>query len=282
MLQRKFLVGSEWLYFKIYTGIKTSDLILQQSLFPLLNSLLSEKIIDSWFFIRYSDPNNHLRLRIHLIDVQEYNIVLDNMNQSLEVYLDSGEISNIVIDSYAREIERYGENTIEYVEKLFFKSSELICNFLQYNDEEKIIVSMFYVERLLCAVNLSDNEKLSWITTSDTDFKKEFSADKKLNSQLDKKYRSFKPKYIEFLNAEENKFERNLIESNISECSFYFGEIVHSSEYNLGKNFLNEFFQSVLHMHINRTFISEQRVFEMVIYDHLKRYYKVLSHLHYR
>lgn len=279
MLQRNFFLGTEWLYFKIYTGIKTSDLILQQSLIPLLKFLLEDKIIYNWFFIRYSDPENHLRLRILLSDEQNFTFVLNYVNQSLEVYLDSGEISNIVIDTYAREIERYGENTIEYVEKLFFKSSELICNFLQYNDEEKIIVSMFYVERLLCAVNLSDNEKLSWITTSDTDFKKEISADKKLNSQLDKKYRSFKPKYIEFMHSEEFIEIRSLIEVNISECSGYFGEIVHFRECILGRNFLIELFQSILHMHINRTFISEQRVFELVIYDFLKRYYKSLSYL---
>lgn len=279
MLQRNFFVGSECLYFKIYTGIKTSDLILQQSLIPLLNSFIKERKVDHWFFIRYSDPKCHLRLRILLIDVSKFKIIFDTINQSLEVWLDSGEISNILIDTYTREIERYGENTIEHAEKLFFKSSELISNFLEYDDEEKIIVSMFYVEKLLFSINLSQTEKLRWITAFDNAFKKEFNADKKLNSQLDKKYRSFKPKYIEFLNAEQYKLERSLIESNISECSGYFGEIVHFSESNLGRNFLIEFFQSVLHMHINRTFISEQRVFEFVIYDFLKRYYKSLSYL---
>ncbi|WP_409514659.1 lantibiotic dehydratase C-terminal domain-containing protein [Chryseobacterium sp.] len=37
---------------------------------------------------------------------------------------------------------------------------------------------------------------------------------------------------------------------------------------------LSKFFQSIFHMHINRMFISDQRLFEMVIYDYLFRYYK--------
>ncbi|WP_347217184.1 lantibiotic dehydratase C-terminal domain-containing protein [Chryseobacterium sp.] len=39
---------------------------------------------------------------------------------------------------------------------------------------------------------------------------------------------------------------------------------------------LQNFFSSVFHMHINRMFVSNQRLFEMIIYDYLFRYYKTL------
>ncbi|WP_326982149.1 lantibiotic dehydratase C-terminal domain-containing protein [Chryseobacterium sp. MYb264] len=34
--------------------------------------------------------------------------------------------------------------------------------------------------------------------------------------------------------------------------------------------------QSLFHMHINRLFVSDQRLFEMIIYDYLHRYYKTI------
>ncbi len=36
MMKRKFAPGSEWLYLKIYTGIKTADHVLEESIAPLV------------------------------------------------------------------------------------------------------------------------------------------------------------------------------------------------------------------------------------------------------
>ncbi len=43
---------------------------------------------------------------------------------------------------------------------------------------------------------------------------------------------------------------------------------------------LSEFFQSILHMHINRMFVSNQRLFEMITYDYLFRHYKTIFNMH--
>lgn len=64
MIRRKFIPGSRWLYFKIYTGIKTADEVATRTLLPLLREWYEAKLIDDWFFIRYTDPDFHLRLRL--------------------------------------------------------------------------------------------------------------------------------------------------------------------------------------------------------------------------
>ncbi|MDV3842384.1 lantibiotic dehydratase, partial [Elizabethkingia anophelis] len=51
--------------------------------------------------------------------------------------------------TYSREMERYGEETIEYAEYLFHRSSELTLDCLHFNDEEKIMISLFYIDNLL-------------------------------------------------------------------------------------------------------------------------------------
>ena len=38
-MKRDFCIGSEWLYYKIYTGVKTADLILMEKLYPLILDL---------------------------------------------------------------------------------------------------------------------------------------------------------------------------------------------------------------------------------------------------
>ena len=269
---RKFMPGREWLYLKIYTGIKNSDVILEEAIKPLVLYFHQKNLIKKWFFIRYYDPKPHLRVRFEIRDLRDYNEFLQNVQEVLKSFIDSSEISSIIIDSYVREIERYGESSMEYAEELFCKSSDLTLHFLEYNDEEKITVSMFYIEEMLSAINFSGAEKFELIDLSNKAFKNEFNADKKLNSQLDKKYRNFKPVYADFLNSDQFYEVRKLIRNNISENIK--GNITH---HNTREPAL-VFFQSIFHMHINRIFISEQRLFEMIIYDYLFRYYKSVLH----
>ncbi|WP_228463192.1 thiopeptide-type bacteriocin biosynthesis protein [Chryseobacterium cheonjiense] len=274
MVKRKFSPGSEWLYLKIYTGVKTADIILEEAIQPLTECFEKNHYISKWFFIRYNDPKPHLRLRLHLNNSNGYNEILGKINQSFEQFINSGEISNIQIDTYNREIERYGENTIEEAETLFCINSNFILQCLHYDDEEKIIVSLFYIDKVLSKLNLSTEKKLSWIKDLNTAFKQEFNADKKLNSQLDKKYREFKPTYLDFIQSAEFLEVRDVIISNIEESNLVLQNIIsHEEDESLGMS-LQSFFSSIFHMNINRLFVSSQRIFEMVIYDYLLRYYK--------
>lgn len=276
MITRKFPPGSDWIYLKIYSGVKTSDVILQETIHPLICHLKEQGFIDCWFFIRYNDPKSHIRFRLKLINNQNYNKVFYKINKIFQQYIESGEISNILLDTYTREIERYGETTIESAETLFNKSSDLVLNFLEYDDEEKIITSLFYIDKVLSELKLSIFEKLEWISLFNTSFKKEFHADKALNSQLDKKFRVFKPSYLDFIHSEEYTEIRNIIISNIKDSHFMYENIIQCQTKHINVVSLSSFFQSIFHMHINRIFTSNQRSFEMIIYDYMYRYYKTL------
>lgn len=255
--------------------MKTADLILEEALQPLIEYLKENNSISKWFFIRYNDPKPHLRIRFLLNDNDEYDKILNEMNESLRGYIESGEISNILIDTYNREIERYGEKTIEEAETLFYTSSELALQCLDYSDEEKIMISLFYIDQVLTTLNFSVEQKLNWIRDFNTGFKQEFNADKKLNSQLDKKYREFKSKYLDFTQSADFFEERNVIITHIEENKVILHNIILDNEDQSLKMSMQSFFSSIFHMNINRLFISNQRLFEMVIYDYLLRYYKM-------
>ncbi|MET2743968.1 thiopeptide-type bacteriocin biosynthesis protein, partial [Staphylococcus caprae] len=60
----------------------------------------------------------------------------------------------IVVDSYTREIERYGTQTMEFSENIFFYDSLAICDFLSliYGDEGEVLRGKFAfvnIDRLL-------------------------------------------------------------------------------------------------------------------------------------
>lgn len=271
MVSRTFILGDSWLYLKIYTGIKTSDIILEEAICPLIKEFVDKNIICSWFFIRYRDPNPHLRIRFHLTDPKYHNIVLSEINIVLREYIISKEVHKIQLDTYTREIERYGISTIDLAEELFCKSSNLATQFLGFTDEEKITVCLFYIENILNQLHLSNEEKLVWISQYNNAFKKEFHADKNLNSQLDKKFRVFKIDYSNFLSNPDFEDYRITIEESINQCLNTLNESKEKMEHGIP---LSSFFQSIFHMHINRIFVSQQRFFEMVIYDYLFRLVK--------
>ncbi|KFF17654.1 thiopeptide-type bacteriocin biosynthesis protein [Chryseobacterium sp. JM1] len=277
-VKRSFLPGGHWVYLKIYTGIKTADLILEEVIQPLTDLFLQESKVNCWFFIRYRDPASHIRLRLSLNSPEHYHHILTQLVAGMEKYVDSGEISTIVNDTYIREIERYGETTISYAETLFCHNSLLTLQFLWAKDEEKLIIILFYIDQLLSKINLPVAQKLIWIKDYNHYFKKEFRADKKLNRQLDKKYRMFFPKFSEFLESSEFTEIRELILNNIALSEAELEKIVDEFENSPELKSLPTFFQSIFHMAVNRLFISEQRLFEMVVYDYLHRYYKTLSY----
>ena len=271
MIIRKFEPGTEWLYIKIYSGIKTSDLVLDQVILPLVENLKEKNQIHKWFFIRYHDPKSHVRVRFHLKDTNHFGAVVKDFNDRIKTLVSSGEISEIVIDSYKREIERYGEKTIEFAEELFHKSSELTLKFLDFDDEDKIIVAMFYIDQILSELKLPIEKKLEWITQFNNSFKKEFNSDKNMNNQLSKKYRDFKPKYNNFIDTNEFEEVKDQILLNIRESAAPLSNILN----NQSEIKSEIFFQSIFHMHINRIFTSNQRLFEMIIYDYLWRHCKL-------
>src|SRR5262249_32010212 len=57
--------GSPWLYAKLYAGTSGVDQILRSVVAPLIRRSTSNGAVDQWFFIRFGDPDWHLRLRVH-------------------------------------------------------------------------------------------------------------------------------------------------------------------------------------------------------------------------
>src|SRR5262249_17411957 len=62
-VERRLFPGSSWLYLKIYCGRATADAVLRDHLAPVIAAATERRVADRWFFLRYADPDPHLRLR---------------------------------------------------------------------------------------------------------------------------------------------------------------------------------------------------------------------------
>ena len=133
MIDRYFIPGSEWLFLKIYTGSKSADTILSEDIRILTKYLLEQTYIDSFFFIRYADPNFHIRLRLHIPKPEiGYSPIMCTIHNAFRPLMAKGLIFSVVCDTYMRELERYGEQTISSVERFSasFSISTSACSLL--------------------------------------------------------------------------------------------------------------------------------------------------------
>ncbi len=164
-IQRNFSIGSEWLYYKLYTGHKTSDLVLTEIIKPIAQQLTNEKVIDKWFFIRYADPKHHVRLRFHCLDKSSIGRIISVLHEPLEHFMEEDLIWKIQLDTYQRELERYGTETMEFSETIFYHDSDSIVDFLDLiegkeGEQLRWLFGLRSINHLLDCFDYSLEEKL--------------------------------------------------------------------------------------------------------------------------
>ncbi|HOI33537.1 MAG TPA: thiopeptide-type bacteriocin biosynthesis protein, partial [Bacteroidales bacterium] len=203
-MQRTFIIGDKWLYLKLYTGLKTADTLITALIGSLSSSFIDDNLAEKWFFLRYNDPQFHLRWRISITDPEKIGTIITRVNKAIVPYLDNDMIYKVQVDTYKREIERYGSNSIGILEQLFWHNSMLVCNYLsqiQEGEDEKNrwLFSMRTIDSFLNLFNYELDEKLRLLTIMANSSGKEFNIDSALISQLSDRYRANQKDIFNFM-----------------------------------------------------------------------------------
>ncbi len=128
-----FAPGAEWLMAKVYTGRAAADRLLRE----LVPAVLDRAGHDGWFFIRYGDPEWHLRLRLH---GDRPGALLAALHEASEPFVADGTIWRIQLDTYRREVDRYGgPEGIVLAERLFQADSEAVLAALRSLDGDEAL-----------------------------------------------------------------------------------------------------------------------------------------------
>lgn len=276
---RTFIPGSPWLYYKIYSGTTTANLILAEIVGPLAEALQEQETIQEWFFIRYHDPDPHLRVRFLVKDVTKLGMVMIQVQQQLQLYLDQELVWKLQLDTYNRELERYGATSIELAETLFCQDSVLVTHALQMIEvsDLKLFFALKRIDQLLTDFKLNTVAKLQLVQHNGKGFKQEFNTNKHTNKQLDSKYRAHRKEVEQFMVLETHEdYEPllQLLQHNSEQIQPIITSLFQKQEAQTLEVSIENLLGSYIHMFVNRYYDARQRLHELVCYDYLDRYYR--------
>ena len=119
-----------------------------------------------WYFLKYRDPKNHIRLRLKGTSVKNTQIGIEMVLKSLENNEDVF-VNEIIIDTYIPEVEKYGgTNLIESAENWFMKDSEAILQWIYpspSNQWRKIDFAIFSIIDIIENFSVSLKIIITWI-----------------------------------------------------------------------------------------------------------------------
>lgn len=279
-VRQTYIPGSDWIYFKIYTGVQTADMLLYRVLSPIVKKLLKDGCIKKFFFIRYEDPDFHLRIRFLLSDRKYALNVLDSIYKGLAPLVDKKLIWNIQLDTYQRELDRYSPYLIEEVESIFYVDSIYIINLIRLldkyaRDEFRWMISLVLLDSMLSIFNYDIIYRKNIMQHLSQSFRKEFKFDRDKSKLLNIKYESnrknIEDAFVENSLDSEYRELQMMVNRRAKEMTPYANNILQISY--ARKLDLDSYVISYLHMTMNRLFRAQNRLYELIIYDFLKRYY---------
>jgi thiopeptide-type bacteriocin biosynthesis protein len=257
---------------------------LTETIGPVSRTLLAKEKIDRWFFIRYADPHQHLRWRLHVPSGTRLAGVQRRVERAAAALIEDGRVHRVVFDTYEREVERYGGGAgMELVEQYFCADSEAIVELLASLDgadaagDRRWHAAIPGVNMLLADLGLDLDARLMLMRTLRERFGREFRADAAFGRQLAARFRRSRAELDRLLVMDESPpddlrigpFARRSTRARPA----LDGLRAANDEGRLTWT-LAGLAESLVHMHLNRLFRSEQRAHELVIYDFLACLYE--------
>lgn len=282
--ERTFAPGSAWLYCKLYTGKATADVVLREVVAPAVHRALADGAATSWFFIRYGDPDWHLRVRLQGDPRVLHERARPLLEQAAAPLLATGLIAKVQFDTYERETERYGgPHGIGLAEQLFAADSEAVLALVDALEgdegaEARWKLCLTGIDRLLTDLGFDAPAKLQLLDGMRRGFAQEFEVGKPLRVQLDRKFREARPEFAGLLAPEWSEehplspgFE--IFRQRSEQLAPIAAELRGREAAGELTATLAEMAPSYVHMHVNRLIRSAARAHELVLYDLLYQEY---------
>lgn len=158
---RLFAPGGGWVYLKLYCGTHRAQDRLLDALSDVIRESQSIASFISWHFLRYRDPLEHIRLRLHFSTHEAR--TLDKILTVVRQLVARGYISNVALESYEPEYERYGGiESMPCVEAIFSESSSLALDHLI----DGLRLPYGEIARMADAIVAFDTLALRWVNES--------------------------------------------------------------------------------------------------------------------
>jgi thiopeptide-type bacteriocin biosynthesis protein len=264
-----------WHYIKLYGSEEYLAAFISGELKSLLQQAHQAGLIRRWFFIRYTDPDFHIRLRIEGAR-PEFGAFLSAFQQNaLESRLATHDLSAYVFDNYVPEYSRYGGKALmQFVEELFFHDSNYCLTIMaaaQQQNSDELIWKAALVGALdyLGAFGLNEAEISGLITLQRSGYGAELELAKPQFDSLGLLYKKHRH-YIEAALRDPSGVEpviRHALALRSRNNASARAVVLAGTT----KDGLLAILPSVLHMQANRLFSSNSRPQEFIVWDFLAR-----------
>jgi lantibiotic biosynthesis protein len=283
-VRRRFPPGSEWLYAKLYTGTGTADQVLSHLVGPLVRSSLASGAADAWFFIRYGDPDWHLRLRLHGEPGRLCAEVLPSLHAAAAPLLETGQLWRVQLDTYEREIERYGgDRGVELAEQVFAADSEAVLTIMGPLSGDAGLdlrwrLAMRGMDLLFDDLGLTLEEKRFVARRAREGYGREFGIDGNFRGRVSQRYRAERARLEALLDPGQDPptplaAGLEALRLRSLRLAPVTAELRGLSQAGRLSATLAGIAMSYAHMHVNRLLRSAQRAQELVFYELLDRAY---------
>ena len=282
------------LFAKIYGGESALDKLLREGIRDFIAGAGPRLGLQNWFFIRYADPLPHIRLRLFGSPGPLAGSALLLLEELCER---SSGVSKLVFDAYEPEIERYGgANGIQLCERLFGIDSrfaiELLARYMAREDaapeqrirgvENRWLLTALSVGRLLQSFGLDEAQRIPFVESYAELLGTEMVGGVPQQKMLGALYRQYRAQLETALTGADPKewFAPSLHEV-LAERTRAMHETIAELNRRAGAGQLvtpiDSIRTSLLHMHCNRLFISQQRRQEFVLLQLLTRAMKGIA-----
>lgn len=258
LAERLKMPGSEWLYLKWYGADQRADAFIGGPLREFCRQAEEQGWAAGSFFMRYADPDPHLRWRFCGHPEQLHTALLPQLYRFTRQCVEDGLLSRLVIDTYDPEIERYGGQTlIGVAEQLFCLDSRVVAEWIHARQSGHIslnphLLAVISVIDIMERFGLSFFEQFEWLNTI---------VQHKDHLEL---FRQHRPFLIKFGDAREDFAQLRQLPEGAAILPMLQARGEAIARYTEGirtcqaegtlTNTPEDLMQSVIHMHLNRLF----------------------------
>jgi thiopeptide-type bacteriocin biosynthesis protein len=159
--------GSDWLFVKLYCPAVLEEEFLVGPVRDFCHEVSRRRLTDGWFFVRYADPDPHIRLRFRGDPNRLLTELLPEVCAWGGEVISEGMCQKFAFDTYDREIERYGGPAgMALVEAVFTADSpaavDLLAVLRRTSDLDRLTLAVASIDDLLSALGLDGAERQRW------------------------------------------------------------------------------------------------------------------------
>jgi thiopeptide-type bacteriocin biosynthesis protein len=182
-LSRRHAPGSEWLFVKLYCPRNFDDDVISDSMRVFAENAVASGLAGSWFFVRYSDPEAHLRLRFHGSPERLTAHLFPHICEWAGRLMSSGLCLKFMFDTYEQEIERFGgPHGMTAAEAVFSADSSSAAALVRclktklwpYDETTLLALS---IDDFMAGLGFDESERLRWYGIQTKSTKTDISAE---------------------------------------------------------------------------------------------------------